>query len=234
MKGEVQYALHAPWDKVDVIANGVHAEKFDFDFTADEASAFRTKYAAPNEKLIFFVGRGTHEKGAHVLIGALPKIRAQYHDAKIIIVGGGNKDHLIRQAHDLGITQHVYFTGFIPDDTLLRLYKVIDVAVYPSLYEPFGIVALEAMAAGVPVVVADAGGLREIVEHDVTGTVTWSGNNDSLAWGITRVLKDPENSKRMADNAKVVVKDLYNWDRIAAQTQEVYQRVWTEYKASNW
>src|SRR5206468_6819098 len=120
--------------------------------------------------------------------------------------------------YELGIGQHVYFTGFVPDDALLRLYKVIDVAVYPSLYEPFGIVALEAMAAGIPVVVSDAGGLREIVEPDITGTVTWSGNSDSLAWGILRVLKDPINAQRMAENAKKVVHDLYNWDRIAAQT----------------
>src|SRR5205823_5935995 len=84
MKGEAAHALSTPWDKMDVIANGVHAEKFDFDFPPEEAATLRANYAAPNERLVFFVGRGTREKGAHVLIDALPRVRAQYHDAKLI------------------------------------------------------------------------------------------------------------------------------------------------------
>jgi glycosyltransferase involved in cell wall biosynthesis len=234
MRNEVVHALQTPWDKTDVIANGVHAEKFEFDFPADEAAAFRARFAAPDEKLIFFVGRMVREKGAHLLIEALPKVRAQYNNAKLIIVGGGNKDHLIGLAHDIGVAPHVYFTGFIPDETLLRLYKVIDVACYPSLYEPFGIVALEAMAAGVPVVVSDAGGLKEIIEHDISGTITHAGNTDSLAWGIARTLNHPEHAQWMAQNAIKRVHELYNWDLIATQTRAVYERVWREYQASDW
>lgn len=234
MKGEVAHALQTPWDKMDVVFNGVEADKFAFDFPPEETGPFRAQYAAPEEKLIFFVGRGTHEKGAHVLIDALPKVRAQYHDAKLIIVGGGNKDHLIRQANDLGVGRHVFFTGFVPDDILLRIYKVIDVACFPSLYEPFGIVALEAMAAGVPVVVSDAGGLKEVVQHDVSGLVTWAGNSDSLAWGIVRMLKDPGHAEWMAANALRRVREVFNWDRIAGQTQQTYKRVWSEYCASEW
>jgi len=234
MKGEVEYALQAPPDKIDIIYNGIHAEKFDFPFPDDEAAAFRAQYAAPEEKLLFFVGRLVREKGAHILIEALPKVRAQYHDAKLILVGGGYRDHLVQLANHLGVARHVYFTGFVPDDALLRLYKVIDVACYPSLYEPFGIVALEAMAAGVPVVVSDAGGLREIVEHDVTGTVTWANNSDSLTWGIVRVLKDPDQARWMAENAKRRVRDTFNWDRIADQTRAVYARVWEEFGRADW
>ncbi len=234
MKGEVEYALGVPWDKIDVIANGVRAQKLDFHFSPEEAAAFRSRFALPHEKILFFVGRMVREKGVHVLLEALPRVRAQYGAAKLVIAGGGYRDHLVRLAHDLGISDYVYFTGFIPDDDLLRLYKVIDVACYPSLYEPFGIVALEAMAAGVPVVVSDAGGLKEVVEHDITGTVTWANNADSLAWGITRVLRDPGHARWMADNAALRVRDLYNWDRIAAQTQAVYDRVWSEYRTSGW
>jgi glycogen synthase len=234
MKGEVAHALQTPWDKMDVIFNGVHAEKFQFDFSPDEAAAFRANYCAPEERLIFFVGRMVREKGAHILVEALPKVRAQYHDAKLIIVGGGYRDHLVQLAKDVGMERHVYFTGFVPDETLLRLYNVIDVACFPSLYEPFGIVALEAMAAGVPVVVSNAGGLKEVVDHDVTGTVTQAGSSDSLAWGITRVLKGPDNASRMAENAKLKVKGVFNWDLIAAQTRQVYERVWEEYQQSGW
>lgn len=234
MKGEVEYALSAPSDKIDIIPNGIHAEKFDFPFPPEERSAFRSQYAAPEEKLIMFVGRMVQEKGAHVLVEALPKVRAQYHNAKLLIVGGGYRDHLVQQTRALGVERHVYFTGFVPDDTLLRLYKVIDVACFPSLYEPFGIVALEAMAAGVPVVVSDAGGLPEVVEHDVTGTVTWLNNSDSLAWGLVRVLKNPDHACWMAENAKKRVREVFHWDRIAEQTRSVYKRVWEEYRHSDW
>jgi len=234
MRGEVQYALRAPSDKLDIIYNGIHWEKFAFEFPPDEAESFRARYAAPWEKIIMFVGRGVREKGCQVLIDALPKVRAGYHDAKLVIAGGGYRQHLMDQAHALGLAQQVYFTGFIPDDVLLRLYKVADAAAFPSLYEPFGIVALEAMASHTPVVVSDAGGLKEVVEHDVTGTVTWTDNSNSLAWGLLRVLHSPQFAHEMADRAYERVKTHFNWESIAAQTAEVYQRCWQEYKASSW
>lgn len=234
MQGEVEFALNAPADKLDIIYNGVHAEKFDFEFPTEEATGFRAQFAAPEEKIIMFVGRGVREKGAQVLIEALPKVRAGYHDAKLVICGGGYRQHLVDQASALGVGLHVYFTGFIRDDILLRLYKVADVACFPSLYEPFGIVALEAMAAHTPVVVSDAGGLPEVVEAEVTGTVTWLNNSDSLAWGLLRALHNPHYVRAMADVAYERVKSVFNWDRIAGQTAEVYTRVWSEYKASSW
>jgi glycosyltransferase involved in cell wall biosynthesis len=90
------------------------------------------------------------------------------------------------------------------------------------------------MAAGLPVVVSDAGGLPEIIEHDVTGTVTWLNNSDSLAWGIMRVLHNPDFAHEMAVRAYERVKTVFNWDRIASLTREVYERVWEEYQKSNW
>lgn len=234
MEGEVSYALNAPHDKLDIIYNGIIANKFDFEFPAEEVQPFRARFALPYEKIVMFVGRGVPEKGAQVLIDAFPKVREQYRDAKLVIAGGGSKQHLIDQANRLGIAMQTLFTGFIPDDDLLRLYKVADVACFPSLYEPFGIVALEAMASKTPVVVSDAGGLPEVVEAEVTGTITQTNNTDSLAWGIVRDLKDPENAKRMAENAYEKVVNVFNWDIIASQTDAVYQRVWEEYRKSDW
>jgi glycosyltransferase involved in cell wall biosynthesis len=130
--------------------------------------------------------------------------------------------------------QHVYFTGRVSDVDRDRLYKVADVAVYPSLYEPFGIVALEAMAAHTPVVVSNAGGFTEVVEHDVTGTVTYAGDAESLAWGIVRVLKNPDFARRMGDAAYERCRMVFNWDTIAAQTKAVYDRVQAEYSVSDW
>lgn len=232
MRGEVEYALGTPADKLDIIYNGVPEQMFEFPFDGDERQAFRSRFAAPYEKIIYFIGRMVREKGAQVLIDALPRVRAQYRDAKLIIAGGGQRQHLEDQAHALGVAEQVYFTGRVSDHDRDRLYKVADVAVYPSLYEPFGIVALEAMAARVPVVVSDAGGLPEVVQHDVTGTVTYTNNPDSLAWGITRVLQNPGFAHQMAAMAYQRVHTVFNWDRLAKQTAEVYDRVWSEYKNS--
>ncbi len=234
MRDEVQRALGAPWDKIDVIPNGIRAEKFDFEFPADEATAFRRNYAAPEEHLVVFSGRMVREKGAHLLLEAAKILRQTGVPVKLVVVGGGERSHLEQQAQELGIASAVYFTGFVPDDVLLRLYRVADAACFPSLYEPFGIVALEAMAAGTPVIVSDAGGLREVVEHDRTGTVVWSGNVDSLVWGLRRILTDRVHALAMAEAAKQAVREKFTWKLVAERTSEVYARIWGEYVTSPW
>ena len=231
MKNEVARVLSVPPEKMDVIFNGVDVSKFDIDF--DEAE-FKSRFAANDESIIFFVGRMAREKGAHVLIEAFRKILDAGQNAKLVIAGGGDRSELKQQAAELGLLDKVYFPGYIDDDTLLKLYKSVDVAVFPSLYEPFGIVALEAMAARTPVVISDAGGLREVVDHGVNGFVTWAGNADSLAWGIMQVLTNPAGAKSMADNAYAKAIDVFNWDRIAAQTIAVYERIRTEIEAGTW
>lgn len=234
MRDEVQRALGAPWDKIDVIPNGIRADKLDFEFPADEATAFRRNYAASEEHLVVFSGRMVREKGAHLLLEAVKILRETGVPVKLVVVGGGERSHLEQQAQELGIASAVYFTGFVPDDVLLRLYRVADAACFPSLYEPFGIVALEAMAAGTPVIVSDAGGLREVVEHDRTGTVVWSGNVDSLVWGLRRTLTDRARALAMAEAAKQAVREKFTWKLVAERTSEVYARIWGEYVTSPW
>jgi len=235
MKRECERALNTPWDKMDIIYNGVDAAKFVVpEFSDAEKAAFRAKYAAPEEKIVFFVGRMVREKGVQILIESLPKIRWGYHDTKLVIAGGGHRDHLVNLAAYLGMERHVYFAGFIPDAELLKLYSVIDIACYPSLYEPFGIVALEAMAAKVPVVVSDAGGLPEVVLNGITGTTTYAGNPNSLADGILSLLHQPDRARAMSAAAYERLDADFNWDKLAAQTIEVYDRVWFEYLESNW
>jgi glycosyltransferase involved in cell wall biosynthesis len=234
MKRECEQALGTPWDKMDVLPNGVNAEKFEFEFGQAEAAQFRETFASPAEHLIMFTGRLVHEKGAQLLLEATRRLRAEMLPVKLVVVGGGHRSHLVDLAEALGISRHVFFTGFIPDDSLLRLYRVADAACYPSLYEPFGIVALEAMAAGTPVVVSDAGGLAEIVRHDHTGTVVWSGNLDSLVWGLRRTVVDRDHARWMAGNAWNAVRAEFNWAGIADRTSAVYDRVWSEHVDSDW
>jgi glycosyltransferase involved in cell wall biosynthesis len=104
----------------------------------------------------------------------------------------------------------------------------------PSLFEPFGIVALEAMAAKSPVVVSDTGGLSEIVEHDSTGVKVYPNNPDSLAWGITKVLLDENYRNRIRENAYKKVQEKYDWDKIAQQTKWIYEAVLGAYSKSFW
>jgi glycosyltransferase involved in cell wall biosynthesis len=120
------------------------------------------------------------------------------------------------------------------EQTLLKLQKCADVSVVPSLFEPFGIVALEAMAAKSPVVASDTGGLSEIIEHDVTGVKVFPNNPDSLAWGITKVLLDDNYQARIRENAYNRVLEKYDWEKIAQQTKLIYEGVLGEYSKSFW
>ena len=115
-----------------------------------------------------------------------------------------------------------------------KLYKVADVAVFPSLYEPFGIVALEAMAAKVPVVVADTGGLTEVVTNHQTGIIVYPNNPASLAWGVLHTLRHEDWSRARVANAYQTVKDVFNWRRVALDTVAVYRQVHNEFLASDW
>jgi glycosyltransferase involved in cell wall biosynthesis len=128
----------------------------------------------------------------------------------------------------------VLFTGFVDDETLRKLQKCADVSVVPSLFEPFGIVALEAMAAKSPVVVSDTGGLSEIVEHGVTGVKVYVNNPESLAWGITKVLLDENYANLIRTNAYKKVQEKYDWKKIAKQTKAIYQSVLKDYSKSFW
>jgi glycosyltransferase involved in cell wall biosynthesis len=111
---------------------------------------------------------------------------------------------------------------------------VADAAVFPSLYEPFGIVALEAMAAKCPVIVSDVGGLGEVVTHDVTGVTVYPDNVESLAWGILHTLRDPAAAKARAERAYRMAKDEFSWDRIAERTIEVYRCIVRERVETDW
>lgn len=233
MAQEVKAFFNVPADKVDVVPNGVDWERFSR-LEGEDLTAFRAQFATPEEKVILHVGRIVQEKGLHLLVQAAPKVLAQ-HKAKFVVVGTGELlEGLRQQAQELGVGVNFHFTGFIPDEDRDRLYRVADCAVFPSLYEPFGIVALEAMAARVPVVVSEVGGLKEVVKHGETGITVYPNSPDSLAWGILHTLDHPELAAMRMENAYRMVKEEYGWDRIAKRTIEIYKRVVEEREASDW
>jgi len=234
MASEVMGFFGAPADKIDVIPNGVRAEQFARQNGTD-LSRFRAHYASPDEKIVLYVGRIVAEKGLQVLMEAVPLVLAESPSATFVIAGtGGLLPTLRRRAWELGVADKVLFTGFIPDEDRDRLYRVASCAVFPSLYEPFGIVALEAMAAKVPVVVSLTGGLQEVVRHAETGITVHADNPESLAWGINHTLIRPDWAAQRAENAYRAVVSEYNWPRIAQSTAAVYDRIVTERAKMSW
>ncbi|MGK7914718.1 MAG: glycosyltransferase family 4 protein [Prochloraceae cyanobacterium] len=234
MREELQRALGVPGDKIDVIYNGIRPEKKQLPPDFDRAS-FRRRFAEDGEKIVYYVGRMAYEKGVYVLLNAAPKVLWEMGgDVKFVIIGGGNTDRLKQQAWNLGIWDKCYFTGFISDGDLDKFQTIADCAVFPSLYEPFGIVALESFAARVPVVVSDTGGLPEVVQHNQTGIVTYTNNADSLAWGILEVLRNPGYAQWLIDNAYESLEKRFSWPKLAKQTETVYQRVLEERSEISW
>ncbi|MBD2188186.1 glycosyltransferase family 4 protein [Pseudanabaena mucicola] len=230
MREELQRVFGCAAEKIDVVYNGLSEERWKHiksEQDEDEAS-LRAKYAPPDEALIYFVGRITYEKGIYILLNAMPKIISAMNDkVRLVIIGTGDAYSILlqRQAWDLGIYHKVQFTGFMADTDFWKFQKVADCAVFPSLYEPFGIVALESFAAKIPLVVSDAGGLPEVVRHQITGIVTRVNDADSLANGIIEVLQNRDYAQTLVNNAQSELRDRFAWDRLAAQTESVFLKV---------
>ncbi len=230
MKHEIRNLFGKPFENIHVVPNGININKFD---GQERDWEFRRNYASDNEKIVFFAGRIVYEKGIQILLDAAPKILQNYNDVKFVIAGRGPcMDELRAQAERLGISNRVYFTGYLNDVQITKMYKAVDIATFPSLYEPFGIVALEGMLAGCATVVSDAGGLNEIVSHGIDGMKSYSGNSNSLADSILEVLFNQDLCKQIAKNAHEKVVKEFNWNTIAKKTMDVYKETIKSAKAS--
>jgi glycosyltransferase involved in cell wall biosynthesis len=239
MAGHIRHTFDLPASKIDVIPNGVDILRFNPDFSIrkqimenlQQRFAMMAEGRSPNSKMVLFVGRLVQEKGVHILINAFEKL---LHDRKnnssytlsLIIVGEGQlKQPLRREIQRIGLEKHIHFLGFVDETTLITLYSSADVLVVPSLYEPFGIVALEAMSSRTPVIVSDIGGLAEIVKEGITGLKFPVGNADSLAAAIRRILEDQSLAESLVLNAYHDRIRKYNWDLAAEMTLETYKKV---------
>ncbi|MGQ9778868.1 MAG: glycosyltransferase family 4 protein [Bacillota bacterium] len=226
MQEELGRIFQLPQDKIRHIPNGVYPEEF----TAPPVpGGFRERYAAPDERIIFHVGRLVREKGVDVLLEAFARLLSCFPLAKLVVAGRGPHEAALHEhARRLGIYHRVYFTGYIDDATRNLLYHLADAVVFPSLYEPFGIVALEAMAAGAPLLVADTGGLGEIVVHGRNGLKARTGDPVSLAENLLWMLEHPDRMAGMRRQAREDVCLFYDWEKIAARTMEAYEEVLAE------
>jgi glycosyltransferase involved in cell wall biosynthesis len=231
MQGEVARAFHCPATKTRVIFNGIRPNRVTRSHLPEQDLAqWRRTFAEPEEAIVYYVGRLTYEKGIFVLLNAAPLVlRAMGDRVKFVIIGTGDSYavHLRQQAWNLGIFHKVVFTGFMKDEDVGKMRQVADCAVFPSLYEPFGIVALECYAAEVPLVVSDTGGLPEVVHHGETGIVTRVHDHQSLAAGILAVLGDPVQAQQRVRAARQLLDQHFRWDRIALHTEQVYDEICT-------
>jgi glycosyltransferase involved in cell wall biosynthesis len=223
MAGQIIADFRLNRERIEVVPNAVyiHASPFAND---GERLAYRRRFVADDESLVFFIGRIVEEKGVHVLLEAWARMQHQVR-GKLVIAGVGPLlDTYKGHAWHLGLGERVLFLGQISDDDRSQLYRAADVAVFPSLYEPFGIVALEAMAAECPVVVTQTGGLQEIVRPHDTGISVVTNHIDALVWGLLHTLQNPHWSRARAINAMRYLYDVYSWSNVAREHMAIYRR----------
>jgi len=208
--------------RIAVIPNGIDPSEL---VPVDDLDALRSRFAAPDERLVLLVGRLVYEKGFQLALEALPGLIERVGGVRFIVAGSGTAEQELReQATRLGLDEHGTFVGWIGDDVLHSLYRIADLTVVPSIYEPFGLVALEAMASGCPCLVADTGGLREVVPNDDVGLRFHSRDPESLGQMAERLLTDVELRDRLVAEASEHVLS-FDWADVARQTAEVYREL---------
>lgn len=221
MKHEITQLFGLPENLISVIPNGVTG-------TSDSKlmySALRVSGIKEEDRIIFFIGRLVPEKGVETLIRAFAPVSGLIPDARLVIGGRGPQEPILRQlAADLGISDRVVFTGFISDKARDRIFHWAEAAVFPSYYEPFGIVALEAMTFGTPVIVSNVGGLAEIVEDGINGLKVEAGDEAALSEALLKILNSRSLSTNLRYHAHHAIETKYSWHTIAEQTKQVYQQ----------
>jgi glycogen synthase len=213
----------APAD-ITVIPNGIDPRDLE-PVVETDLDELRTRYAAADERLVLLVGRLVYEKGFHLALDALAPVIRRFGDVRFVVAGTGTAEaELKRQARRLRLTRHGTFLGWVGDDKLHALYRVADLCIVPSIYEPFGLVALEAMASGCLCVVADTGGLREVVPGDGTVGLRFpSRDAEALGEILEQVLSDDDARAQLVAEAREHVL-AFDWAEVAHRTRELYFR----------
>jgi glycogen(starch) synthase len=228
MRGHIADAFDTTPQRVTVIPNGIDPR--DVEAVAEDLPGLRAKYAGPDERLVLLVGRLVYEKGFHLALDAFAAALERFGDVRLVVAGTGTAEaELKKQALELGLTDHATFLGWVGDDMLHSLYRIADVCIVPSIYEPFGLVALEAMASGCLTIVADTGGLREVVPGDGSvGLRFRSRDSDSLGATLDNVLADDETRERVVAAAREHVLQ-FDWAEVATKTRELYEELLLSY-----
>jgi glycogen(starch) synthase len=223
MRGHVADIFDIDENRVTVIPNGIDPRDLR---PVGDLQALRAEFAAPRERLVLLVGRLVYEKGFQLALDALPGVIERVGGVRFLVAGSGtHEQELKEQARRLGLSEHGAFLGWIGDDALHSLYRIADLCVVPSLYEPFGLVALEAMASGCPCIVADTGGLREVVPAGERVGLRFNGGDAAhLGAMIERLLTDGQLRERLVAEASEHVLS-FDWSDVARRTRVVYREL---------
>ncbi|MGH3713802.1 MAG: glycosyltransferase family 4 protein [Micromonosporaceae bacterium] len=222
MRWEVSRLFELPRGKVAVIPNGVRPAAWRP--SARAVATARARYAADGPLLVY-AGRLVYEKGVQDLLRAVPVLRERHPGLRVVIAGDGpHREALEQLARRRRIRRTVSFTGFLGDGELPALLAAADCLVAPSRYEPFGMIALEAAAAGTPVAAAATGGLTEFVDAGATGVTFPAGKPAALATAVDTLLSDEVYARRIARAARSLVVREYGWAGIADRTVAAYRR----------
>ena len=224
MREQISEIFSVEPERVTVIPNGIDPVDLPREDPA-ELDRLRAAFAAPDQNLVLLIGRLVYEKGFQLALEAMPKVIEQVPNTRFLVAGSGTHEaELHKQAEDLGLMDHGTFLGWIGDDVLHSLYRISDLTVVPSIYEPFGLVALEAMASECPCIAADTGGLREVVPLEGAGLRFRASDPEHLAEAAIQVLSDEDLSRRMVEEGLAHIR-LFDWDDVARQTLELYAGV---------
>ncbi len=239
---EEQIGLGFPAEKIQVVYNGVDPQKYNKEeVSADKVRAVRQKYGLKDDDImILFLGRLVWVKGVDKLVAALTQVLQKIPNAKLVIVGLGDmREYVERMVQNLKLQDTVKFCfEFISEEERIAHYAACDVAVFPSVYEPFGIVALEAMSMAKPVVVGASGisGMREFVVssgQDQCGFHVNPNDPSDIAWGVINAVQDPQRKLQLGQNGRKRVLQEFTWDEIAKKTVQVYSELLESQKPKN-
>ncbi|MFE9205463.1 glycosyltransferase family 4 protein [Micromonospora sp. NPDC007230] len=220
MREQVTRLFDVPTGSIDVVPNGVDDRAWRARPRA--VASARARFAGTGP-LVGYAGRLVYEKGVQHLVHAVPYLRDRHPGLRVVIAGDGPyREELVDQARQLHLGETVRFAGFMDTTQLPAVLAATDATVVPSLYEPFGMVALEAAAAGAPLAVARTGGLAEIVEPGITGLTFPHSDPDALAGAVDRLLGDEVFARRVARRARTMVAERYGWATVAARTAGSY------------
>jgi glycogen(starch) synthase len=222
MRAEVAFLFDIDPGDITVIHNGISQRSWRV--PAATVRATHEHYNPSGGPMLLFFGRLEWEKGVQDLITALPRIRRSHPGTRLVVAGKGqHAPHLVEDARKARVRRSVDFVGHLTDSQLVAALAAADVVVLPSRYEPFGIVALEAAAAGAPLVASTAGGLGEVVVDGETGLSFAPGDVEGLTAAVRAVLDDPTAARKRARAAKNRLSSDFDWAHIASATVDVYR-----------
>jgi glycogen(starch) synthase len=220
MRDEVTELFELDAAKVQVVPNAIDATRWTV--TAPTRAAARSRFADAGPLLVY-AGRLVHEKGVQTLLRAMRPLREAHPTLRLVIAGTGYYERALRDlVRRLRLVRAVDFLGFVPETDLPALLAAADAVVVPSFYEPFGIVALEAACAAAPLIVAETGGLADLVTDRVAVASFPAGDVDALINAVGKVLVDPAAANAAARRASRLVRRAYTWSSVAEQTTTAY------------